>query len=502
MFFGALALTTFSYVGCKDYDDDIDRLEQKITENANAIAEINKLIEGGSVITKVENITGGVEVTLSNGKSFTIKNGDAGKDGTQWTIGEDGYWYQDGKKTEFKAKGDKGDPGEQGPAGEQGKPGEQGEPGIDGDTYIPGEDGFWYKNEVKPENKTDMTWIIPGVVSVADMGDYYIFSNLRTETGEATSAKIYKYSATFVSSLVHVTSNINEDLGDVVFLPVIGYDENSTGITKVYEYNSALQPLYRTLVNGWAEYEYKLNPANVNPKYYEGLGFIEQTATTTTRAVEIGLPLSKISVNSQGKLVVKASAGNNTDNPNVFKMYKASEETEENVIYLIRTCKDIISTRPQFDYNKIFKNNMKQIMRGQEKNEEGKIIVKYMLNQEVKETEKRNIEYKEIKGSSQINAIIDDAEIYINAFLNSRVVGIGTIKWGISDKRIVKGVKLSKDDQDVISRKIAERVGQMKPYVSSDCVEVIFQNIADESKIIEELYGKRQIIPRLANNRL
>ena len=51
-----------------------------------------------------------------------------------------------------------------------------------------------------------------------------------------------------------------------------------------------------------------------------------------------------------------------------------TEETEENVIYLIRTCKDIISTRPQFDYNKIFKNNMKQIMRGQEKNEEGKII--------------------------------------------------------------------------------------------------------------------------------
>lgn len=28
-----------------------------------------------------------------------------------------------------------------------------------------------------------------------------------------------------------------------------------------------------------------------------------------------------------------------------------TEETEENVIYLIRTCKDIISTRPQFDYN-------------------------------------------------------------------------------------------------------------------------------------------------------
>ena len=335
MFFGALALTTFSYVGCKDYDDDIDRLEQKITENANAIAEINKLIEGGSVITKVENITGGVEVTLSNGKSFTIKNGDAGKDGTQWTIKDDGYWYQDGKKTEFKAKGDKGDPGEPGTPGtpgEPGQPGTPGDPGEDGDTYIPGEDGFWYKNEVKPENKTEMTWIIPGVVSVADMGDYYIFSNLKNTDGTVTSATIYKYSATFVSSLVHVTSNINKDLGDVVFLPVIAYDGNSTGKKPVYEYNSSEQVLDRTLVNGWAEYEYKLNPANVNPKYFTGLGFIEQTATTRTASdeevdpVEIGLPIAKIAVNEKGKLVVKATAGNNTDNLNAFKMFKSEKE--------------------------------------------------------------------------------------------------------------------------------------------------------------------------------
>ena len=123
-----------------------------------------------------------------------------------------------------------------------------------------------------------------------------------------------------------------------------------------------------------------------------------------------------------------------------------------------------------------------------------------MLNHEVKEVEKRNIEYKEIKGNNPINSIIDVAEIYINSFLNSRVVGIGTIKWGISDKRIVKGVKISKDDQDVISRKIAERVGQMKPYVSSDCVEVIFQNIADESKIIEGLYVVEVVVKSWTND--
>ena len=65
---------------------------------------------------------------------------------------------------------------------------------------------------------------------------------------------------------------------------------------------------------------------------------------------------------------------------------------------------------------------------------------------------------------------------------------------------VVKGVKLSKDDQDVISRKIAERVGQMKPYVSSDCVEVIFQNIADESKIIEELYVVEVVVKSWTND--
>ena len=30
MFFGALALSTVPYVGCKDYDDDIDNLQTQI----------------------------------------------------------------------------------------------------------------------------------------------------------------------------------------------------------------------------------------------------------------------------------------------------------------------------------------------------------------------------------------------------------------------------------------------------------------------------------------
>lgn len=57
-------------------------------------------------------------------------------------------------------------------------------------------------------------------------------------------------------------------------MPVIGYDENSKEAAPVYEYNSSNKVVDATLVNGWATFEYKLNPANVNPKYYTGVSFV------------------------------------------------------------------------------------------------------------------------------------------------------------------------------------------------------------------------------------
>lgn len=127
---------------------------------------------------------------------------------------------------------------------------------------------------MKPENKTGKTWIVSGIIPIVNMGDYYIPSNLKNETGEATSATICKYSATLASSLVHVPSNIDKSLEDIVFLPVIVYDDNPKN-TAAYEYNSSNQPLYRILVNGWAEYGYKLNPVNINPQYYTGISLVE-----------------------------------------------------------------------------------------------------------------------------------------------------------------------------------------------------------------------------------
>ena len=47
MFFGALALSTVTYVGCKDYDDDIDNLQTQIDANKASIESLQKFVDSG-----------------------------------------------------------------------------------------------------------------------------------------------------------------------------------------------------------------------------------------------------------------------------------------------------------------------------------------------------------------------------------------------------------------------------------------------------------------------
>lgn len=151
MFFGALSLAVSTAVtSCKDYDDDIDNLQTQIDANKASIADLQKFVNEGKWVKGVESVTGGFKITFSDGQSYTVVNGKdgakgetgatgaqgvAGKDGSIVTIGEDGFWYIDGKKTDVKAQGKKGEKGDKGETGAAGK-----------DGYSPyiGEDGFWY----------------------------------------------------------------------------------------------------------------------------------------------------------------------------------------------------------------------------------------------------------------------------------------------------------------------------------------------------------------------
>lgn len=179
MFFGALALSTVTYVGCKDYDDDIDNLQTQIDANKASIADLQKFVDAGNWVTKVDDITNGFRITFNNGKTYDVVNGKDGEPGvgqpgesSTVTISETGEWLINGKPTGWSAhapyiqggywyywsksendgkggfvKGDKA-------KGEDGQPG-VGTPGADGfSPYIAngnnGDKGYWYFYE--PDN--------------------------------------------------------------------------------------------------------------------------------------------------------------------------------------------------------------------------------------------------------------------------------------------------------------------------------------------------------------
>ena len=141
---GALTVASVSTMtSCKDYDDDINNLQGQIDALSKTLSELQTKINDGSILKSVESDgNGGIKVTVTkNGTdtSYNIKQGEqgaAGKDADVWKIGEDGYWYKNDTKTEYKALGTNGEKGETGAAGAAGK---------DGKYYVPNpETGtFW-----------------------------------------------------------------------------------------------------------------------------------------------------------------------------------------------------------------------------------------------------------------------------------------------------------------------------------------------------------------------
>ena len=138
MLFGALALATVTYVGCKDYDDDIDNLQTQIDANAAGLAELQAKVNAGNWVTDVKTITGGFEITFNNGNKYSIVNG---KDGSVVKIGANGNWFIDNVDTGKPARGEKGETGATGPQGPQGETGATGPQGPQGETGATGPQG-------------------------------------------------------------------------------------------------------------------------------------------------------------------------------------------------------------------------------------------------------------------------------------------------------------------------------------------------------------------------
>lgn len=292
------------FTGCKDYDDDIDNLQEQINKINTTIAGLQEKIESGSVITSVTPTTNGIDIKLSDGKTYTITNGKDGangtngtdgkdgKDGTVWTIGEDGYWYKDGVKTEYSAVGIQGPQGPAGPAGPQGPQGPAGDgttgpQGPQGPQGPAGKPGEYYV----PNTETGCFDCYAWSVMIND----YVCSptQIKWRQDNAVTATFTGNAITLTwkdaktEETVTQTINLGNALGSIEFIPSVVAQEFPTYPTTDEPFrviNHYIEPstwAKRSLaVSNQVVFKYRFNPADA---YLPTTEVTENGVTTTQK---------------------------------------------------------------------------------------------------------------------------------------------------------------------------------------------------------------------------
>ena len=215
---GALTIASVStFTSCKDYDDDISSLQSQIDKLNEMVSKIQGQIDKGAILTGVSPVENGVKLTLSNGDTYTITNGKdgakgadgaagapgtPGKDADIWKIGDDGYWYKNDAKTDWKAVGTDG------AAGAAGTAGTPGAPGKDGKYYVPNPQTgtfFVYGDGDKDAYDSGVSYLASGIITATWTKDVLTLNGVKNEAGE------------------QIVINLTTDLKALVFSPEYYY---------------------------------------------------------------------------------------------------------------------------------------------------------------------------------------------------------------------------------------------------------------------------------------
>lgn len=312
-FYGALLVGSLFLAGgmvsCSDYDDDINSLNERVDALEKTVAELQKAIEAGAVITSVDDTENGVKVTLSDGKTFELTNGTDGTPGSVIKIGDNGNWFIDGNDTGKPSRGEKGEQGEQGPAGEDGK---------DGKYYIPGENGFWIEVDSEGnQTETTMSWIPENTpVAVYDSANgKLLISNI---DGVAEGEVL-----------------VIETWGELKSLAVIPYViDKETSMPVVSFYNIVKDG--DVLESTDATAHFRLNPNNANIKVWEW-SIIDRKVVTRAEGDNVNdlLAISEVS-RGDGEMIVslkskKSIADLNADEIAIFALNGTNTANGNNI---------------------------------------------------------------------------------------------------------------------------------------------------------------------------
>lgn len=277
-----------SFTSCKDYDDDIDNLQNQINSVVTKVSEVQDLVKGGKIISNVTKTDNGIDITI-DGTVYKITNGENGENGTAWTIGADGYWYENGQKTENKAIGSNG------------------ANGANGEYYVPQDNGFFaiYKDGEKVKDTT-ISWKGETTVTGKGITAVYTGTKLTLSGVEGTTSDVVIDLGVNVGSIAFVPSVMSSAVAypttDDPFYHIATYlDETKYGADKTFIPQTGFDK------SNIVDLVYRVNPDNAfvaeNANYY----FINRVVTSRAAGDKKTL-LNVVSAEAaKGEVSLKAS---------------------------------------------------------------------------------------------------------------------------------------------------------------------------------------------------
>ena len=306
---GALTIASVStFTSCKDYDDDISSLQSQIDKLNEMVSKIQGQIDKGAILTGVSPVENGVKLTLSNGDSYTITNGKdgakgadgaagapgtPGKDADVWKIGEDGYWYKNDTKTDYKAVGTDG------AAGAAGTAGTPGAAGKDGKYYVPNPQTgtfFVYGDGDKDAYDSGISYTSANVLTAIWSEDALVLNNVKDVEGG-------KVVINLTSKLLSLVFSPKAYWEGIETIPVYSFDYNPIELEKADVTKNQIGDLgtensgkHVSIVTD-AVASYYLNPSNasVDTKDLSHFSFLINTADIlNTRASSNDIKVTKV----------------------------------------------------------------------------------------------------------------------------------------------------------------------------------------------------------------
>jgi Putative DNA-binding domain len=123
--------------------------------------------------------------------------------------------------------------------------------------------------------------------------------------------------------------------------------------------------------------------------------------------------------------------------------------------------------------------------------------MRYTLGTVLPLDESRLVEFKEIRGNNPVSAIVNAADEYAVAFLNSEG---GRILWGVRDDGMVVGVSVNHQQRNQLRRDVVSQLHSIQPQIDPTQFELELHPLGSVDGAPHPLYVVELVVPAGASN--